>query len=1264
MQSNTPKPMIFGNIQGSESFGDLRKQYKSTFTALENSDPLATALGFSALLLNKNLQSSTYRIETLVNLALSLGRGKKRLKQRDFRKIYADMGKGTVGSQEDPAEDVFVSNISTMRGNFLALEGFGEGAGYYLDVFMQIVDCLPANERNDSLRNTVYALLTLSDKVCKRAGLSRNQLGNQSPKDKLTSNDAQRIPELANCLTFSTADLDDLGIKIDFLAEFSFDLSTRDQVLDHSQHHYELERYPLACKDGETFLLLPTAVSGCIRRFLYTILVKDFGHERFLNGLAYEYSKRLSLISFLGKLGRYRLEFTPTANTLMANVFRWVDDGRALHILFVMDDLQGFEETGFSGCNNDEVATSDAIHKYIKHAKTKAENNDQFKSGISLVIVCGVGRNFMLKSSLSELGEWNVDILSVYDFEVLSNMRDFSPISLWRLKEAERKVSDAGIELFNINGLLNLIAWREHHGGHLIPHDQIPDSFAGGGDKLIMVQQNSLRTLRQKTLKETDIHSACKIDGIWSIVRRAFYSPSEEAKSISLYADIHCNENLPTLLFEHQDTEWWAKVSCVKGSSEAIYERRKMVSIWLPRIAQSFYVLEAQHKPPKRLKIDIQFEGTMARLAKQGKPISVNELRQALSVNAQVDTALVTVEANPRFEDAFFHETNIAERELVRAVSIGVSKLAIEQLSEKQLEDMIDSIVPNSRARHAHAFPAESFRDFIHHKLPRIPVFINDEDINTVLLFLGWSVRDRKLGAIVKGKEKCTVYLNELVFFLENNIIDFLGQFEKKSVLHRLIENHEAAMCYNETLERTAASVTALDEKEGSAIAEIIKHQSRLNDVLRSTRVLVEIANCVCSLDDGDRFGEFDLAKAMAMMNEIIQLGGCSDAIHCDEMEPIIKITALGDVQMNLDFFEGIMNPYVRDGMKSDVESSIQDYGKYFLELKSNLDESEQQIAFEKNQFSNAWECELGFPIEAHVDFVSACENLGLVEEKACFVIRKSILMNRVLEFKPELESQLWKIIEELSLHPRSDWRSVPAGFCLQDRQPWKFRRMLSVFRRPIVQLNDTVDPQIYLWPGMVGDGFKYIFERYRKAEFSDNRIRSKGMKQWFATTRDKTDFNKKVADKFNEIGWCAKSDIRLTEILGRFLDTKRENIKRYGDVDVLAWHEGTRRVMVVECKDLKYGQTPGEIAEQLSNFRGVIDDKGKPDFLLKHLNRVEILRENLDAIIKITGIPIPVLEHCLVFSNPVPMGYAKESICQKVTILQFDEIDTLDLRS
>jgi hypothetical protein len=1263
-----PFPSTSGKLeenQNTGSFNDLRTQYKSTFATLESSDPLATALTFASLLLNENLQSSTYRIETLVNLALSLGRDRKSLREREVRKMYGDMGKGIVARQEDPAEDVFVSNISTIRGNFLVLEGLSEGAGYFLQVFMQMVDSLPAHESYDAIREPVYALLALSDEACKRAGLMRNQLGNEIPQAKLLPEDARRISALRKCLKFSSADLEKLSLRIEDIEDFGFDPSKRASLLEQNLLHNDLERYPVAHQDGAIFLLLPTAVSGGIRRFVFEMLTKAFGLETFLRALAYEYSKRMALIPFLGEFGRVQLEFAPAGETLMVSVFRWVDDGRALHILFFMDNLERFDKSGFGGWYQDEPATTSAIREHINSAKLKAEESDQFKSGISLVVGCGVGRGIMHDIRLPKVENWEVDFLSVHDFEVLSNKNSFAPISLWRLKDAERQVSEAGIELFNVNGLLNMVAWREQLGGHLIPHNQVPDAFGDGRAGLILVDQNALRTLRHKTQQDADVHSARKLDGSWTLVRRTSSSLSEEDKSIPLYFDILSNEDLPALLFQCEAAEWWAVVSGVEGSPrDAIFERWRMVSTWLPRIAKAFGEVENKYKPPERLQINAIFGGAMAGLAKQPKPFSEDGVRDTLSVSVRADKGQLTVQASRRFEDAFFNEDNVAERKWVAAVCRGISDLAAEPLPTKLFEDLINLIVPNNRVRQTHAFPATSFRDFIHHKLPRRPIFINDDDTSTLKLFLGWKVRDRKQGAIVHGRSECTAYLRQLVEYLEGKLIDFLRRFEKKSVLKRLIINHEAAICDQETWKRTAAAVSALHEEKEKALVEILKHQSKLNAVFQSSRVLVEVANCVCSLDEGEAFGEFDLAQSMAMMIEIIEFGGWSDSIHFGAMEPTLKIAPLGDVFGNHDFFEEVVVPFGQAGMTSIVERSIEGYARHFSDPPERLDESDQQSSPEKDLFSKAWECELGFPIEALGNFVVACEELGVAEELPCFVVRKSELRRRLLDSKPELEPHLDKIFEELSMAPRSDWRSVPDGFTDLDRQPWKFRRLLSVLRRPLVKINDTDDPEIYFWPGMVGDACEYSFVRYYNAEFREIQIRTKEMLRWNGSVKDKTSFNDQVASRLIELGWTAKSDVGLTKILGRSEDEELGDVRRLGDVDVLAWDEQSRRVVAIECKDLMYRKTPGEIAEQLSSFRGELDAKGKPDLLLKHLNRASALRANLNEVRKFTGISDPILEDCLVFSGQVPMGYAKEGIRSKANMLLFDEIGNLALNT
>jgi len=105
-----------------------------------------------------------------------------------------------------------------------------------------------------------------------------------------------------------------------------------------------------------------------------------------------------------------------------------------------------------------------------------------------------------------------------------------------------------------------------------------------------------------------------------------------------------------------------------------------------------------------------------------------------------------------------------------------------------------------------------------------------------------------------------------------------------------------------------------------------------------------------------------------------------------------------------------------------------------------------------------------------------------------------------------------------------------------------------------------------------------------------------------------------------------------VSKILAEGLD------RDYGDVDVLAWDPATRRVLLMECKDLHFHKTSGELAEQLSDFRGEIRD-GKRDLLRKHLDRIDVLRGHAEGLAKYVGVANPcAIEGWVVFRNPVPM--------------------------
>jgi hypothetical protein len=207
-------------------------------------DAVEVASTFGGLLTVPELQSNCVRLETLAHLALGVCCGQKRPQPTDISRWFSEFGKGIAGRLEDPAEDVFVSNIATPRGNFRVLEGIWESSGFYLQRIVNVVETMPPGGVYAKLREAVYALLGLSDLVCDRAHLTRYQLGNQNPEESLPGElVANSLDRLRQRVRFSPDDLTTHRI-LDDVDAFVFDPSDCAKLLDETIGHSTLERFP------------------------------------------------------------------------------------------------------------------------------------------------------------------------------------------------------------------------------------------------------------------------------------------------------------------------------------------------------------------------------------------------------------------------------------------------------------------------------------------------------------------------------------------------------------------------------------------------------------------------------------------------------------------------------------------------------------------------------------------------------------------------------------------------------------------------------------------------------------------------------------------------------------------------------------------------------------------------------------------------------------------------------------------------------------
>jgi hypothetical protein len=676
-----------------------------------------------------------------------------------------------------------------------------------------------------------------------------------------------------------------------------------------------------------------------------------------------------------------------------------------------------------------------------------------------------------------------------------------------------------------------------------------------------------------------------------------------------------------------------------------------MMSMWLSRLAP---VLDGALAtlPPGPLLLHTTFKGDIAALAAMGESLSLEEAKAEIFVSVSRETKTVSLVASERFQAAHYNERNVAERALVCCAVDGFVELASASLTEDEKNTLIGRIVLNDQARQTHKFLLRSFRDYVQDAISSSPTMLVGMDGATSMLGLGWRIRDRKLGGDINGKVECINYLNKLVRLLEDDLCIDLRRFNREATVGLALRAHESAALSKNQWERTASALLGLRDDQAAATAEIAKHGFQLNAVFLATRLLIEVALCECPLEGGLEIGELDLTRLMSRAVAIPMYGGWSDAIRWDAMEPTLKLRPLGDVHAAIGDLETLMESYARAGSDLRLAEAVENYGLHLQEPPINPTVEGVLEA----DFLMAWADEFGASFDDLRCFVDCIEDMGINANEAVLKVPKShlsALSHDTKELGPDVTDPL---VEALILRPRPNWRDVPPGYDDRDRHPWRFRRRLSVTRKPLIQIDDKDDPTILIAPGMLRDSVGFMLSGYHRGDFPRWQLKPQ-MRQWTGRSSDRRgkEFNREVAARLEALGWMVDTEVAMTKLLGMGFD------RNYGDVDVLAWRPESSRILIVECKDVQYRKTYGEIGEQLADFRGELRSDGKPDYLLRHLNRYDLASKHANKVkAYVQAMGEVQLESHLVFKYPVPMKFALKRLEKRVSIHLIGELARL----
>ncbi|MDW9533619.1 hypothetical protein RWE87_27400 (plasmid) [Sinorhizobium meliloti] len=1196
-------------------------------------DPKSCIAAAGGMLTIPDFQAYSVRLEAVCHLAVASASGTKRPTKQDASRWFTQVGQA-VTLMEDAAEDVFVGRVHFEDRNYLILEGLFEANCHHLQHMLNVLEQIPDIEFYAILRKACRTLLLLSDRICSRAGLDAFICGSEHKVSTLPLDQLPTLKALGKRVTFTDAEISKMGGDPSALARFFLAPSDRDVGLGLNGNSL-LERYPLVNFHDSIVVALPSAIGIALRRAVIETCL-DAGSASILRmQLLQSQTDQLASNPAITAIDIPPTGMAPNANVVPSRPVEF-QPGYWFHLVVVADDLRGFDETAFDRPSPSSSAISAELAEVIRTAVTECQENAGFKQGLSLVVLCGLGRGHLL--DLDVPGGWLLESISGYDFEVLGWRHDFSIAELVKFLLAEIDAHSKGFALEAINGLLARIGFAYANRGHVVPHEALPD---GSANVTLVVPTNAHLDLRKQHHSRFDKQVLIAPDGERVVIRRKDGGRRSLNKIQRIYISYSdAWRRRFRAVWKLGRRNWWVETIPEGEAAGRHYRVFEMQTVWMEQIAP---VLD-QIMPslPDRLTWRLVTSEWPALRSEDICPPSSEEIHASIHTSHDRVENIVVTEIGPTFFRGLSHAENISEAALVQALIREMVLLL--GAPGPDIAEVMAVVVPSPHARQLHAFAPQEFRDYVRHSIPTNVTGMSPFDNGAIKLGLGWHGVPRP-GGTVRGRGECTRALNAITLAAEQLFCADLARFERRALIARVISNREASVADKIRWERTYRAMLGLTYDPQELREEIFERFPKSNGIDLACRIVLEAAICECPVGCGYEPADIDISRLMSRAMMIHYLGGYSDAIHYEGMEPVVRISPAGEVQIDTSFFDAVVEPIGRSFVTRQLDKHIRDYAR--LQREPELSTADVSALVEE-EFLKAWEAELGLPF---VDFrlgLEALENLFHQRQEAWGFLPRSAFVTYLSNYIANADA----FVSALELLPRPDWKSIPSPFADQDRQPWRFRRRLSVTRRPILRIELAADADVLVAPGMIREAFAFMLHNFYEGQLDVSTLHSKEMKRWRerVVAREAAQFEVRVVERLAAFGWHARQGVKFPQVLGKPLPEDP------GDIDVLAWHQDGR-VMLLECKDLQFAKTPSEIAKQLSKFRGKADEKGRPDLLLKHLKRVALAHEHKDAFRSHLKLDRVALDGALVFAHTVPMSFAAERIEHSVTLLTYDQL-------
>lgn len=724
------------NIHNQKKFNN---HIKSVFSStLEDYNPIETTSIFSSLLLNPDFQSSQYRIEKAIQLSLSFCQGEKTPDIELIKLIFQKLEECHFNLQEDPAEDVFIDTLWFENNQYKVCTGLWEGGIYQTQIFLDMIDDAPFKNPFIQLKKELKAVLIFSNTLIEKNSLEINKIGSSYPIEEVDYSIFLNISEMIDSVTIHSY-------------EYYEDLPTIDvddlfDVYEQELGATDIEGYPFVIYKGDTTLILPSAITSCIKRLVITFFIENYD-KNFLDKVFSKYQgKKLQENEFLKRLHRKIIKFDKEVKVdswSYAEIIFEFDKGHIFHFIFLIDSFLNINNNWFSGFSKGSKALKVKIEESISKAKSHFIDDKGGSKGCTLLVTCGYGKAFYLGLNPDTDKTWMTESINSHDLDTMSRDHTFKPNKLWRIIESQEQLAQMSVNLINPNGLLNLYAYAKENKYSLVSHESFQAEVINSSSTNILIPFNALANYRQKVNKDTEklIVNHPNIGNI-KVIRGFGDSLFKENDKYDIYIPLEFSRSLLQAVYINNANRIWIEQDINDKHEFGLqFQFFEAAISWIHKIIS--IIKKSGLSIPEnfsiwKLSFDLHDDLSIKNLPAYEQVLNSysNNFNKTI-LNSHFDT---------NFVDGLRIEKNYSEQALILSL---VSYICdCNQFEDNQ--KILKQIVTNDSARHVHLFVRQKYSEhFISDK--EEPVYLDEVDQELIKLNMGWSFHDRKNGNKILG---------------------------------------------------------------------------------------------------------------------------------------------------------------------------------------------------------------------------------------------------------------------------------------------------------------------------------------------------------------------------------------------------------------------------------------------------------------------------------------------------------------------------------